>query len=73
MNKNSLYIVLTITGHLAYMVVIPLLIFGGIGLFLDRRFETLPLFLLVGIGIAFGTTFYWMATRLRQVIKSTLS
>ena len=66
--KESLFFVLAIAGHLAYMVLIPLFVFGGLGLAADRTLGTLPLCLLIGIGLALITTLYWMATRLKRII-----
>lgn len=73
MVTKSLLLTVQVAAHLAYMVVIPLAIFGGLGLYLDRRLETLPLYLLIGIGIAFAVTLVWMRQRLRAIIVSLIS
>jgi F0F1-type ATP synthase assembly protein I len=67
--KKSLLLALQIAAHLAYMVVIPLFILGGIGLLVDRHYQTTPLYLFVGIILSMIATFYWISKRLRQVIK----
>lgn len=66
---KGLILALRIAGHLAYMVVIPLFLFGGIGLLADRRWHTLPLYLLVGIGLALVVTLYWVKKQLTNLIK----
>lgn len=67
--KTGLILALRIASQLAYMVLIPLFIFGGLGLLADRQFGSLPKLLLVGIGIAFAATIYWINRRFREVAK----
>lgn len=69
MVKDSLLLTLQVASHLAYMVVLPLLLFGGGGLLLDRTLQTLPTFLFVGIGTSFAVTVIWIKTRLVRIIK----
>lgn len=69
--SRTLLITLQIASHLAYMVIIPLAILGGLGLWLDRQFDTLPIFLLIGIALAFTSTMLWMSKRLRPIIEQT--
>ncbi len=70
--QKSLLLTVQLAGHLAYMVLIPIVIFGGLGLIADRRFGTTPLYILIGIGAAFVSTLYWMKVRLREIIISIL-
>ena len=70
MVKKSLLLAIQLAFHLDYMALIPLILFGGLGLVLDRQEHTLPRFLLIGITLAFVTTMYWIATRLREIIKN---
>ncbi len=72
MNK-TLALALAIAGHLAYMVVVPLLVLGGLGLWADRSFDTLPRYLFVGIVLAFVTTIYWLSQRLAAITKQLTS
>lgn len=60
---SSYMFALQFVSRLAYMVIIPLFLFGGLGLAADRHFHTLPLFLLIGVGVAFGLTMYWIFRR----------
>lgn len=71
--QKSLLLTFQFAGHLAYMVLLPLFIFGGLGLLIDRQLATVPTFLFVGIGIAFITTIYWMKTRLHEIIKQRIN
>lgn len=68
--KKGLLLTFQIAGHLAYMVLVPLFLFGGLGLILDRSMNTTPLSLLIGIGLAFASTVYWIKKRLIDVIKA---
>jgi F0F1-type ATP synthase assembly protein I len=69
MQKSLLY-ALQLASHLAYMVVIPLLIFGGLGLALDQRYGTIPSFLLVGIGLAFVSTVFWIKRSIKEIVEA---
>lgn len=60
---------LQIGSHLAYMILIPILLWGSLGLFIDRQLGTLPGYLLISIGLALSTTIYWIAKRLRTIIE----
>lgn len=64
---NGLYLAIQIAFHLAYMVIIPLFVFGGLGLWLDRAKGTLPLFLFIGIGLALIATLTWIMKQFRQI------
>lgn len=71
--QKSLLLTIRLAGHLAYMVVLPLFFFGGAGLLLDRQFDSIPKFLLIGIGIAFILTMYWIKARLHEIINASLT
>lgn len=68
--KRAIFLALQLASHLAYMILLPLFIFGGGGLLLDRKLHTLPTYLLVGVVIAFLITLYWMRQKLREIIES---
>lgn len=55
------------------MVLLPLLIFGGGGFLLDQANGTLPLYLFIGIGLAFGLTIYWMSKRFKQLVVNIIN
>jgi hypothetical protein len=67
--KRSLLLTLQVAGHLAYMVLIPIVLLGGSGLWLDRQLGTLPQYLLIGIAAAFVVTIYWLNVQLRRIIS----
>lgn len=71
MFKRPLLLALEIASHLAYMIIVPLLLLGGLGLLLDRRFGTLPLYLLAGVVIALIITLFWIKKRLLNIIKAS--
>lgn len=69
MNKSTA-MALTVAAHVAYMVLIPLVVLGGLGLLADREFHTLPRLLLVGLAVAFSLTVYWLVKMLRPIIET---
>jgi F0F1-type ATP synthase assembly protein I len=68
--KKSLFLALQIASQLAYMVMIPLVIFGGLGLLADRQFGTLPFYLLIGIAVSFIITILWIYKHFRQISQA---
>ncbi len=70
--SQSFLVAIQIASHLAYMVVLPLFVFGGLGLLADRQFNSLPQYLLIGIGVAFGVTTWWMIARFKDIVSKTL-
>jgi len=47
----------------------PLLIFGGIGFFLDKIFNTRPLILIIGVLVAFLATNFLIYKKLKKMMK----
>jgi F0F1-type ATP synthase assembly protein I len=45
----------------------PLLLFGGVGMLLDYHFQKSPLFLLIGVGIAFIFTNIFLFRRAKEM------
>ncbi len=69
---KSLLFTIQIAGHIAYMVLIPLLALGMLGLWADERFHTLPVFLLVAVAIAFILTILWIKRSLAPIIERNM-
>jgi hypothetical protein len=69
---TGLYLAIQVAFHLAYMVVIPLFLFGGLGLWLDKTNGTTPFFLFIGIGIALAATLIWITKQLKKITEAIL-
>ncbi len=50
-------------------ILVPIIFFGGIGLFLDKHFQKKPLFMLIFIGIAFVITNILLFKKTRMLTK----
>lgn len=50
--KNSIWRELNLIFELGFLIVVPIILFGLLGAYLDEKFSTSPLFLLSGILIA---------------------
>lgn len=48
-NKSNLFSAISVASQLGFMIVIPLVGFFLLGLYLDKKFGTLPIFLLSSI------------------------
>lgn len=69
--KKSLLLAIQLASHLAYMILIPLFVFGGTGLLADRYFTTTPRYLFIGLAIGFVVTTYWINKQLRNIVAAT--
>lgn len=45
----------------SYTLIASILIFGGLGYFADRHFDSSPLYLLIGLGVGLVVGFYEIA------------
>lgn len=66
---SGLWGALGLAWELGYLIAIPIVIFGFLGRFLDRRFETSPWFLLAGIGIALIVTAFAVYRKTLDILK----
>lgn len=53
--------------HTSGAILGPLLILGGLGYFLDRKFSSGPLYLIIGVFLAFVTTNILLFKKLGQI------
>ena len=62
--QNGTIIALQMAWELGYMIALPLVIFALIGRYLDVKYQTSPLFILIGTFIAFfiSSYFVWQKT-----------
>ncbi len=54
--KSAMWLALDIAWELGYIIVIPIVILGVGGAYADKKFGTSPLFILIGIVVAFILT-----------------
>lgn len=64
--KGALF-VLSLVGQLGYMIAIPAVIGAAGGAWLDRLYGTSPLWILVGLALAIGSTSYWIWTLIKRI------
>ncbi|MBI5411874.1 AtpZ/AtpI family protein [Candidatus Peregrinibacteria bacterium] len=48
---------------------IPLIIFLGIGLLLDKTYHTVPIFIIVGMFVALGISTYALYKKISEILK----
>ena len=56
-SKGKIFYALSLGMELGFLIAIPLVVFLLLGLFLDRKFRTFPIFLICGIITGLGATF----------------
>ena len=72
-NDSSVFTALSLAWELGYLIAIPLIIFALVGRWLDKIYHTSPLFLLIGLFVAFVITsifVYQKTTKLTADIGS---
>lgn len=55
--------------ELGFVIALPLVGFGLLGKWLDEKYNTEPLFVLVGILVAIISTTIWLTRRIKEYIK----
>lgn len=65
--KSAMWIALGLAWELGYLIAIPLVVLGFIGAYMDRKFETSPLLLLIGIVLAFVITSIGIYRKIAQI------
>lgn len=58
---------LALSGEIGIKLAIPLLTFMLIGIWLDKKYNTLPLFMLVGAGLALADSTYMIYKMIKRV------
>lgn len=56
--KKNLFYAISLGLELGFLIVIPLVVFVVLGIFLDRKFNTSPIFLLISIALSFISTVF---------------
>lgn len=56
--KTNFFSMLALGAELGFLIVIPLVLFLLVGLFLDKKLGTLPLFLIVSLILGFAATIF---------------
>jgi hypothetical protein len=67
--KDSTLIGIGFAWELGYTIAVPAVLFGFIGRYLDKMWNTSPLMLFIGIALAFATSAIIIARRLRDILK----
>ncbi|HRH93542.1 MAG TPA: AtpZ/AtpI family protein [Candidatus Peribacteria bacterium] len=67
--KDSTLIGIGFAWELGYTIAVPAVLFGFIGRFADKAWNTPPLFMFVGIAIAFVTSAIIVVRRLRDILN----
>lgn len=68
--KQSLLMALALGARLGFTIAIPLVIFALAGRLIDRRFDTSPLFLLIGIGLSLVVTSLAVYREIKKITET---
>lgn len=66
---KSLAETIALSFQLGYLITLPILIFAIGGRVLDKRLNTSPLFLLIGIGLAIIISAFLIYRKIKEIIK----
>ncbi|MFA4873347.1 MAG: AtpZ/AtpI family protein [Patescibacteria group bacterium] len=67
--RSTLWQALSLAWNLGYLIAVPLVVFALLGRFLDKRFGTSPLALLVGIFISLVVTTIGVYKKTKEITK----
>lgn len=68
MNKKVLY-VLSLVGQLGFIIALPAALFSFGGAYLDKKLDTTPLFILLGLGLAILSSALWVYKFVKNLEK----
>lgn len=66
--KSGVMAALGLAGQLGYIIALPIVILALGGRFLDQRYGTSPLFLIVGMALAVAVTTIWMYFKAKAML-----
>lgn len=65
--EESVFRPLQLAFNLGYLIAVPLVFFALIGRYLDKNYQSSPIFLLIGIFIAFGVSCYFIYNKVIKI------
>jgi len=68
-NEEKQFSALSLAGNLGWQIALPIVLFGLIGRWLDKKWETSPWLLLVGILLAISVSGYLVYRETKKIIK----
>ena len=67
--KSGFWQALGIAWELGYVIAIPIVVFGLLGRFLDKKFQTSPWLLLAGIIISIAISSFGLVSKFKKMLK----
>lgn len=68
--KSAMWLALDIAYELGYLIALPIVILGFAGAYADKYFHTSPLFILIGIVLAFIITSIGAFRKIKKITDS---
>lgn len=65
--KSAMWTALSVAWELGYLIAIPLVVLAFSGAWMDRKFGTSPLWLLIGIAFAFIITSVGIYRKIKEI------
>ena len=62
---------LKFASELGYMIALPAVIFGFGGAYLDKMFHTTPLFIVIGLALAFTISMFGVIRKVKEIVAAT--
>ena len=66
---SALWLAVQLVWDMGWIIAIPAVVFGFGGAYLDKTFHTLPVFILLGLGIALLFSFIALKRKLKDIIR----
>ncbi|MDX9970933.1 MAG: AtpZ/AtpI family protein [Candidatus Gracilibacteria bacterium] len=67
--KNNTMTAFSLALNLGYMIVVPILLFGVSGVFVDKYFDLFPIFTLIGFVFAMGSGLLVVYVKTKDLIS----
>jgi len=66
---KALWLAVQLVWDMGWIIAIPAVLFGFGGAYVDKYFQTSPLFILLGLGLALLFSFLALKRKLKEIIK----
>jgi F0F1-type ATP synthase assembly protein I len=70
-SSNATFLGLRFAGELGYMIAVPAVLFGFGGAYLDKYIHTTPLFIILGLVVAFALSAIGVTRKVKEIVEAT--
>lgn len=70
-SENATFLGLKFAAELGYMIAVPAVVFGFGGAYLDKQLHSTPVFILIGLVLAFTISVVGVVRKVKEIVAAT--